>query len=60
LARECLDLGQVDEVLTIIAPGLLGGGNPLFAPPQGRQVQLQRLDVEVLPHVINVWHRVIR
>jgi dihydrofolate reductase len=60
LARECLDLGEVDEVLTIIAPVLLGGGTPLFAHPQGRQVRLQRLDVQVLPHVTNVWHRVVR
>jgi riboflavin biosynthesis pyrimidine reductase len=60
LARECLDLGAVDEVLTIIAPVLLGGGTPLFAHPQGRQVRLERLRVDVLPHVINVWHRVVR
>lgn len=60
LARECLDLGEVDEVLTIIAPVLLGGGTRLFAHPQERQVQLERLQVQVLPHVTNLWHRVIR
>jgi dihydrofolate reductase len=60
LARECLDLGEVDEILTIIAPVLLGGGTPLFAHPEGRQVRLERLDVQVLPHVTNVWHRVVR
>lgn len=59
LARECLDLGAVDEVLTIIAPVLLGGGTPLFAHPHGRQVRLERVDVQVLPHVTNVWHRVV-
>jgi dihydrofolate reductase len=60
LARAYLDLGEVDEVLTIIAPVLLGGGTPLFAHPEGRQVRLERLDVQVLPHVTNVWHRVVR
>ncbi len=60
LARECLDLGEVDEVLTIIAPVRLGGGTPLFAHPEGRQVRLERLDVQVLPHVTNVWHLVTK
>ena len=60
LARECLDLGEVDEILTIVAPVLLGGGTPLFAHPQGRQVRLERLEVQVLPHVTNIWHRVVR
>lgn len=60
LARVYLDLGQVDEVLTLIAPVLLGGGTPLFAHPEGRQVRLERTDVQVLPHVTNVWHRVVR
>lgn len=60
LARECLDLGEVDEVLTIIAPVMLGGGTPLFAHPEGRQVRLERIDVQVLPHVTNIWHRVVR
>lgn len=60
LARECLDLGEVDQVLTIIAPVLLGGGTPLFAHPKGRQVRLERLDVQVLPHVTNIWHRVVQ
>ncbi len=39
LARAYLDLGEVDEVLTIIAPVLLGGGTRLFAHPEGRQVR---------------------
>jgi dihydrofolate reductase len=60
LARQCFDLGEVDEVLTIIAPVLLGGGTRLFEHPQGRPVQLERLHVDVLPHVTNIWHRVVR
>jgi hypothetical protein len=52
-----LDLGEVHEVLTIIAPVLLGGGTPLFAHPEGR---LKRLDGQVLSHVTNVWHRLVR
>jgi len=60
LARQCLDLGEVDEVLTIIAPVLLGGGTRLFEHPQGSQVRLERLQVQVLPHVVNIWHRVVQ
>jgi dihydrofolate reductase len=60
LARQYLNLGEVDEVLTIIAPVMLGGGIRLFEHPQGRQVQLERLLVQVLPHVVNIWHRVVR
>ncbi len=58
LARGYLELGEIDEVLTIIAPVLLGGGTPLFAHPEGRQVRLERTEVQVLPHVTNIWHRV--
>ena len=60
LARQCLDLGEVDEVLTIVAPVMLGGGTRLFEHPQGRRVQLERLQVQVLPHVVNMWHRVVQ
>lgn len=60
VARQCLELGELDEVLAIIAPVLLGDGTRLFQHPGGRQVPLERLSVETVPHATNVWMRVIR
>src|SRR3954471_3480782 len=44
LARQCLELGQLDEVLAIIAPVFLGEGTRLFHHPGGKQVRLERID----------------
>ncbi len=60
IARQCLELGELDEVLAIIAPVLLGDGTRLFQHPGGRQVRLERLSVETVPHATNVWMRVLR
>jgi dihydrofolate reductase len=60
IARQCLELGELDEVLAIIAPVLLGDGTRLFSHPGGRQVELERLSVETVPHATNVWMRVLR
>ena len=60
IARQCLELGELDEVLAIIAPVLLGDGTRLFQHPGGRQVALERLSVDTVPHATNVWMRVLR
>jgi dihydrofolate reductase len=60
VARQCLELGELDEVLTIIAPVLLGDGTRLFDHPGGRQVQLERVRVSEVPHATNLWWRVVR
>ena len=36
IARQCLELGELDEVLAIIAPVLLGDGTRLFSTRVGR------------------------
>jgi dihydrofolate reductase len=59
LARQCLELGELDEVLVVIAPLLLGEGTRLFQYPGGRRVRLERLDVQTVPQGTNVWMRVI-
>ena len=58
VARQCLDSGDLDEVLTIVAPVLLGDGTRLFARPGGTNVALERLSVTALPHATMVWLRV--
>jgi dihydrofolate reductase len=60
IARQCLELGELDEVLAIIAPVLLGDGTRLFEHPGGSRVRLERVSVETVPHATNVWMRVLR
>lgn len=60
VARQCLAAGELDEVLTIIAPVLLGDGTRLFDHPDGATVQLERLSVSEVPHATNIWWRVVR
>lgn len=60
IARQCLDAGELDEVLTIVAPVLLGDGTRLFDHPGGRNVQLERLSLTEVPHATNIWMRVVR
>jgi dihydrofolate reductase len=60
VARQCLEAGELDEILTIIAPVLLGDGTRLFDHPGGTNVRLERLSVTSVPHATNVWMRVVR
>ena len=60
VARQCVEADQLDEVLTIIAPVLLGDGTRLFDHPGGRRVQLERVRVSEVPHATNLWWRVVR
>jgi dihydrofolate reductase len=62
-ARGCLEAGELDEVLTCIAPVLLGDGVRLFDHPGGTHVRLERIG---LPHGLacpplatNLWFRVL-
>jgi dihydrofolate reductase len=60
VARQCLEIGQLDEVLAIIVPVLLGDGTRLFDHPGGRRVALEPISVTPLAHATNVWTRVVR
>ena len=60
VARQCVEADALDEVLTIVAPVLLGDGTRLFEQAGGRQVQLERVRVTELPHATNLWFRVLR
>jgi dihydrofolate reductase len=59
LARQCLELGELDEVLTFIAPVLLGDGTRLFDRPGGTNVALEATGVITLPHATGLWFRVV-
>lgn len=60
IARQCLEIGELDEVLTLIAPVMLGDGTRLFDHPGGTNVRLERLSVSDVPTATNLWWRVVR
>jgi dihydrofolate reductase len=59
-ARACLDAGHLDEILTIVAPVMLGDGVRLFDRPGGDNVRLEPLRVDALAHGTHLWYRVVR
>jgi dihydrofolate reductase len=59
-ARGCLELGELDEVLMIVEPIMLGDGVRIFDHPGGAEVVLERIGVEVEPTGTHLWFRVVR
>jgi dihydrofolate reductase len=60
VARQCLGAGVLDEILTLIAPVLLGDGVRLFHHPGGTNVKLERVSLTHAPQATNLWMRVVR
>ena len=58
VARQCLEAGELDEVLMSIAPVLLGDGVRMFDHPGGTNVRLERIRVAQAPGATNLWFRV--
>lgn len=59
-ARQCLEAGELDEVLVLIAPVLLGDGTRLFDHPGGTNVRLERISLSDVPTATNLWYRVVK
>jgi dihydrofolate reductase len=59
VGRQCLEAGVLDEILTLIAPVLLGDGVRLFDHPGGTNVKLERIGLTGVPTATNVWMRVL-
>jgi dihydrofolate reductase len=59
VARQCLEVGVLDEIFVCIAPVLLGDGVRLFDHPGGANVRLERLSLSEAPGATNVWLRVV-
>jgi dihydrofolate reductase len=60
VARGCLEIGELDEVLAVVAPILLGDGVRLFDHPGGAEVLLERTRVDVEPTATWLWFKVAR
>lgn len=58
VARGCLEVGDLDEVLVVVAPILLGDGVRLFDHPGGTEVVLERARVDVEPTATWIWFKV--
>jgi len=52
VARQCLDVGALDEILALPVPVLLGDGVRMFDHPGGRTIRLEVLRPN--------WYRVVR
>jgi dihydrofolate reductase len=58
VARQCLEAGQLDEILVMVLPVLLGDGTRLFDVAGGRNAPLEQISLTPLPTGFNVWLRV--
>lgn len=59
VARQCLQAGELDEILVFIAPLLLGDGVRLLDWPGGTNVKLERLSLDSTPQATTLWFRVL-
>lgn len=60
VARSLVDRGVLDEVLTSVAPVLLGEGTPLFSRPGGAPVRLAPLSTHTTLLATTIRYRVVR
>ncbi|WP_427889091.1 dihydrofolate reductase family protein [Kribbella sp. GL6] len=59
IAKQCIEAGELDEVLVLFAPVLLGDGTRLFEHPGGRTVRLRRRSVTETPLATSLWFDVV-
>jgi dihydrofolate reductase len=59
VARQCLEIGQLDEILVLVLPVLLGDGTRLFDVAGGRSVALEQISITPLEIGVNIWLRVL-
>lgn len=58
IARQCLEACVLDEILTCIAPVMIGDGTRLFSIPGGSDVKLERTRITHAEVATNLWFRV--
>jgi dihydrofolate reductase len=59
LGRQCLELGELDEIMVIVAPVLLGGGTRMFDLGDRPDVELETISVSHAPLATNMHFRVV-
>jgi dihydrofolate reductase len=58
VARGCLELGELDQILVFVVPTMLGDGVRLFDRPGGAEVPLEPIRIEAEGQFIHLWFRV--
>ena len=58
--QQCIEAGELDEVLLFYAPVMLGDGTRLFTHPDGRTVELERLSITETPLATSLRFKVVR
>lgn len=58
IARQCIEAGELDEVLLLFAPAMLGDGTRLFDYPGGHTVRLERKSVTETAMATSMWFTV--
>lgn len=58
VARQCLEVGVLDEILAIVAPVLLGDGVRMFDHPGGTNIGLEPISLTHTEYATNIWMRV--
>ncbi len=60
IARQCLQLGLLDEIQLHLVPVLLGSGIRLFEDSGSGTIGLEKLRVVETAHVTHLWYRVVK
>ncbi len=60
VARQCLEIDALDEVLVYVMPVMLGDGVRLFEYPGGKKVRLERVKVSHAALATHLWFNVVR
>ncbi|WP_329003004.1 dihydrofolate reductase family protein [Kribbella sp. NBC_00709] len=59
VAKQCIEAGELDEVLLLFAPAMLGDGTRLFDHPGGQTVRLERMSVTETALATSLWFKVV-
>ncbi|MFG1927040.1 dihydrofolate reductase family protein [Cryptosporangium sp. NPDC048952] len=60
VGRQCLEAGEVDDVLMFVAPVLLGDGTPMFRHLGGTKIRLNEPRVQASGQTVALWYTVAR
>jgi len=60
VARQCIDVGLIDEILVHIVPVLLGDGTPFFRRQGNTITELERIKFTQFGKIVNLRFRVLK
>ncbi len=58
IARQCIQLGLIDEISVSVIPSLFGSGTPLFGNLDGNHIALKIIEVIETAEVMHMRFRV--